>query len=211
MAYVSLLKYKEKKTIENLRETSTNDEYKMSVGNLRKRDVYKSVERITSEKYINKRIRIFNNFYECEIACRFLRKNRSIEAFQLMKKLIEEGNMSYQLDELKNEAVTTHIQGLKEIKALYGKLKNNSNPKHDTIQVYILFLTDVMNNKIGRRNTRTSVDVKTIDINKSTENLKSSLKNKTDDLSSTNSIPHSESTTGVGSMGRYISKKMGFK
>jgi len=38
--------------------------------------------------------------------------------------------MLYQLDELKNEVVMTHIYGLREIKSMYAKLRHSATPRH---------------------------------------------------------------------------------
>ncbi|OUM62400.1 hypothetical protein PIROE2DRAFT_11307 [Piromyces sp. E2] len=71
------------------------DELKFSPEKLKNKNVYKSVERITKEVYLKKEIKVFNNLYECEMACRFL---RTIEAFTLMKKLFEEGMLQFKHD-----------------------------------------------------------------------------------------------------------------
>ncbi|ORX45582.1 hypothetical protein BCR36DRAFT_299255, partial [Piromyces finnis] len=191
-------KFKEKNVVHNLRKTLSTDELKFCPDNLEKKDVYKSIERITSEKYIRKEIKIYNNYYECEVVCRFLRQlyiiawyyintmrnfykdnellsnyNPSIfnnvsilqECMQFKLKIREKFllnnaehstekekrevsnlateniNMSYHLDELKNEAVTTHIHGLKEIKSLFNNLRRNTAPKH--ILPYITNINEI--------------------------------------------------------------------
>ncbi|OUM56940.1 hypothetical protein PIROE2DRAFT_18236 [Piromyces sp. E2] len=84
-------KFQEKYIVNELKKSTSIDELKYSPDKLKKKNVYKSIERITKEVYIKKEIKVFNNCYECEIACRFLRNNRNIEAYLLMKKLFEEG------------------------------------------------------------------------------------------------------------------------
>lgn len=218
-------KYYEKQVVSDLRESTSVDELKYSPEKLKKKSVYQSVERITTETYIKKEIKVFKNFYECEIACRFLRNNRNIEAYQLMRKLFEEGfnqfkheaniyimawyyihsmkkfykennllkkydmnlfndegilnnamdlkldmrkkylinkaesyieiekrensmntnsldvESSIKLEELKNNVVITHIQGLQEIKELFTKLRSSTNTKD--ISSYALNISNI--------------------------------------------------------------------
>ncbi|ORY78701.1 hypothetical protein LY90DRAFT_70311 [Neocallimastix californiae] len=92
-------KFQEKEMINKLRKTTSSDELKLSPDKLKNKKIFQSVERITKEVYIKKDIKVFNNYFECETACRFLRHNRDIEAFLLMKKLFEEG-----INQFKHEA-----------------------------------------------------------------------------------------------------------
>jgi hypothetical protein len=77
--------------ITNLKKATSSDELKYNPENFKKKDIFNSLERISKQVYIKKEIKVFKNYYECDIACRFLRMNRDIESFLLMKKLYEEG------------------------------------------------------------------------------------------------------------------------
>lgn len=209
-------RFQEKQLITNLKKSTSIDELKLSPERLKNRNVYQSVERITTEIYIKKEIKVFNNYHECDLACKFLRYNRNIEAFQLMRKLFDEAmtqfkheadiyimawyyiysmkkfykennllnkfdielfngesilinamdlkldmrkkylinkalnlieiekredslnvkaedvESSMKLEELKLNAVTSHVLGLKEIKELFNNLKNSTTTKDVT-------------------------------------------------------------------------------
>jgi len=84
------------KNIMNLSKSTSNDK---KANDPIKKTVYQSVERITTDKFIKKEIKVFKNYYECEMACRFIRRNRNIEAFLLMRKIYEEG-----MSQFKNKA-----------------------------------------------------------------------------------------------------------
>ncbi|KAL6605489.1 hypothetical protein U3516DRAFT_556458 [Neocallimastix sp. 'constans'] len=84
-------RYTEKVIINNLRKNSSDEELDYNPEKMKKLNAYQSIERITEEKFVRNEIKVFKNYYECEFACRFVRNNRDIDAFNLMKKLFEEG------------------------------------------------------------------------------------------------------------------------
>ncbi|ORX42839.1 hypothetical protein BCR36DRAFT_374241 [Piromyces finnis] len=61
-------KYQEKKIVNDLKQSIDNNPE-----NVEMKNIYNSVERITKEVYVKKEIKVFCNYYECEIASRFLR------------------------------------------------------------------------------------------------------------------------------------------
>ncbi|ORX61102.1 hypothetical protein BCR36DRAFT_6913 [Piromyces finnis] len=82
-----------KKITDDLRNNMTNDQlYQIEK---KKKNIYNSVDRITKEVFVKKEIKVFRNLYECEFACRFIRDNRSIEAYNMMKMIFEEGILQY--------------------------------------------------------------------------------------------------------------------
>ncbi|ORX84506.1 hypothetical protein BCR32DRAFT_242552 [Anaeromyces robustus] len=103
--------YHDKKVINNLKDSINNDkdddEYDNEEGEEGEegREVKKQlmkikdeekmglldVDKIVTEKFIRREIKLYKNNSECEMACRFLRNNRDINAFYLMKELFEEG------------------------------------------------------------------------------------------------------------------------
>ncbi|ORX77038.1 hypothetical protein BCR32DRAFT_270911 [Anaeromyces robustus] len=231
-------KFHEKESIKHLRESVSEDELKYGSEKLVKKNFYNSVERITNEVFIKKEIKVFNNYYECDIACRFLRKNRDIEAYNLMKSLFEEGisqfkheanvyliawyymhsmkvfyknnnlikkydmelfngdnvlsnsmdlkldmrkkylinkaesltelekkessmnrtsnevSSTLKLEELKNTAVMTHIEALKEIKTLFTKLRSSTNIKDIlTYNTYVSNICKYQNSAYSQYNS----------------------------------------------------------
>ncbi|KAG4099110.1 hypothetical protein H8356DRAFT_937586 [Neocallimastix lanati (nom. inval.)] len=88
----------EKKLVSNLHKSTSINELKFNPKRLKNNNIYNSLERITKEVYIKKEIKVYNNVFECEIACRFLRKNRTIEAYLLAKELLNEGISQFNND-----------------------------------------------------------------------------------------------------------------
>jgi len=81
--------------VTSLKESISPEEQEYHQGELKKRSIYKSVERITNETYVHKEIKVFKSYNECEFACRFLRMNRNIDAYKLMIKIFEEGMLQF--------------------------------------------------------------------------------------------------------------------
>ncbi|ORX49604.1 hypothetical protein BCR36DRAFT_370629 [Piromyces finnis] len=140
-------KYQQKNTINKLKESTSKDELINSHKNLMKKDFYKSIDRITQEVYIKQEIKVFNNYYECEIATRFIRYNRSIEAYQLMKELFKEG-----MSQFKHEADVYIIAWyyLHSMKKFYkdNNLLNDYDPE---LFVIDQFLNNAMDLKLDIR------------------------------------------------------------
>jgi hypothetical protein len=87
--------YHEKCIINNLNKPEWNDESRVDEGKKESKDIINSLDRIVGENFIKKDIKVFKNHYECDMACRFLRHNRNIEAFYLMKELFKEGMQEF--------------------------------------------------------------------------------------------------------------------
>ncbi|KAL6591207.1 hypothetical protein U3516DRAFT_805657 [Neocallimastix sp. 'constans'] len=60
-------KFNEKKMITNLKKATSSDELKYNPENFKKKDIYISLERIAKQVYIKKEIKVFRNYYECDI------------------------------------------------------------------------------------------------------------------------------------------------
>ncbi|OUM62539.1 hypothetical protein PIROE2DRAFT_11117 [Piromyces sp. E2] len=140
-------KFHDKQITENLKNQVSKEYSIKDLEKPMKKNIYNSVERITKETFLNKEIKVFKNHHECEFACRFLRTNRNIEAFHLMKKLFEEG-----IRQFKHEA-DIYITAWYYVHTMKVFYKDNNLIKKYDMEIFNVnnILTDAMDLKLDLR------------------------------------------------------------
>ncbi|OUM61552.1 hypothetical protein PIROE2DRAFT_62433 [Piromyces sp. E2] len=81
---------REKKELNDLMQEKIKN-HEVDPEDIEHEDVMRSMERISSNKFLRRKVKVFKCEEDCELVCRFVRNNRNPEAYQLMRMLFDEG------------------------------------------------------------------------------------------------------------------------